>query len=525
VLQQQIGAAREQRRFLAFDMRLRRWCTVHLPKARYLDEPSRLERFVRRAEGLAAVDHPRVLRVLDLDTDGRLPYVVTELARGGTLSTWLRRNTRMPPRMAAQVLGQVVEGIAAIHAAGGVHGTLEPKRICIRADGTVAVTDLGVTDSSDDPAFRAPETRHTPRRTHGPAADLYALGALLYTLVTGLTPEDLFYAEAYEGMLAAVPIPLQPVVLRACAIEPGDRYSDAAELGRALAARASRLPPDDPGPMLIGALPALGDGPQPTVQFDHGLLEVQAVLGTPRGTPVRLEIEPITTLSDDYSEDSVPSLPYVMPNPDRIDPGFRDPFEQLSEDDVPAYVAPEGVEAWKRQVIPSQSRVVVQSDGTLEDRPEPVELADAPRSLWKIGGALGSIVLLGGAALLALTLVVGAATSRVWLVQSQVESAAQGLQVELSLSQSVLTTLVERGADSQALGEAWGAMDDGATADEKGRAAVRLVTLAESEAERLGVEVAELERWRAAVRRWDAAQQARDEARDGVLGWMPGWTD
>ncbi len=514
-LQRQLDVTRDRRRFLAFDMRLRRWCAVHVPKARVLRESTGTARFVRQAETLAALHHPNVLQVLDLDSDGALPFAVTELARGGSLGGWLRHHGRMGPRLACDVTGLVATGLAAVHQAGMVHGTLQPKRVLIHAEGRVVITDLGVSGPSDDLAFVAPEVRNRSRHTQEAAADLYALGALLFTLISGETREELFYAEAYEGLLSGVPTPLRAVILRACSVNPDDRYRDATDFIRGLRGRAARLP-EAVEQALVEPFEALPPDPYPSVTLDRGLKEIVSLLGSPRGQPRRLMAERVSTLGDEPpSEDSLPSLPYRMPNPDRIDPGFRDPFEALSEEDVPAYVAPEGRAAWRQQVnsTPDRPEVMRQPDGTLDDRPKHV--AAGPMLAWRW---VRSAVLLASSITLAVLLVVGAAVWRVAGVQARVGQAGDALVTEVERSPSVLSQLVEAGANEAVLVDAWSAFEDAETPHAQAQAAAGLVRVALEQVDDLEASAIELDRWERSADAWEQAEQARTTFATTPLG-------
>jgi hypothetical protein len=228
-------------------------------------DPATRHRLIE-ARQLARVRHPNVLVVHGAaEHDGRAG-LWTELVRGETLEHRLARVGKIAPREAARIGRDLCSALAAVHAAGLVHGDvkaanvmLEPPSSGAGARERVVLMDFGAAHQSESavagalavagtPLAMAPEVLAGEAAT--PAADLYAVGALLYRLVTGKHAVD---AASLDDLLArhrrgeqprpaalraAMPAPLARAVSRSLARSPGDRFASAGEFARALDAFA-----------------------------------------------------------------------------------------------------------------------------------------------------------------------------------------------------------------------------------------------------------------------------------------------
>ncbi|MEN0061432.1 MAG: protein kinase [Myxococcota bacterium] len=213
---------------LAWDTRLKRWRSIRV--ARPGDEAAS-RRMLAVAQWAAKLEHPALERVIDVGTDGTVVYVVRDRLVG-SVSDHLRRRGGVAPEWALQVVTRCAEGLAWAHPRGIVHGHPRPDVVQFSEDGSAVLTSFGQravlrdtpeTRAGADWAHLAPELRQAwqPDAT----TDVYALGALLYMLLAGKPSADLFYAEAYEGLLSAIPRSLRPLLHRACAFAPTERYT------------------------------------------------------------------------------------------------------------------------------------------------------------------------------------------------------------------------------------------------------------------------------------------------------------
>jgi eukaryotic-like serine/threonine-protein kinase len=226
------------------------------------------QRFLRERRVLAHLSHPNIARVLDAGTtdDGR-PYLVMEYA-GGTRITDHARARDLGPREAARLLLAVADAMAEAHRHGVVHRDLKPANVMVADDGQVKVLDFGIAKLLDEddaatpgvmpmtPAFAAPE--QLLGRPLAPAADVYALGVMLFQLLTQRLPHARegmplpviaagLHAETIEapsvvlgratempeparGRAAALRGDLDAIVLKTLQREPQQRYADAQAL-------------------------------------------------------------------------------------------------------------------------------------------------------------------------------------------------------------------------------------------------------------------------------------------------------
>src|SRR5262249_49771435 len=158
------------------------------------------ERFLREAEAVAGLRHANIVQVHGAgDHDGR-PYFTMEYVEGGSLAQKLR-GTPLPARPAAALLVTLAGAVQVAHQGGIVHRDLKPANVLLTADGTPKITDFGLArrlggDAGltlsgvpvGTPSYMAPEQARGQTRAIGPATDVYALGAILYELLTGRPP-------------------------------------------------------------------------------------------------------------------------------------------------------------------------------------------------------------------------------------------------------------------------------------------------------------------------------------------------
>jgi WD40 repeat protein/tRNA A-37 threonylcarbamoyl transferase component Bud32 len=189
--------------------------------------PEALARFQAEAEAVARLQHPNLVQVYEVgEHDGR-PYFSMEFVDGSDLDARIDGRPQ-PPREAAALIEVVARAVSAVHQKGVVHRDLKPANILLTADGEPKITDFGLAKRLDGagptlsgrvlgtPSYMAPEQARGNASQVGPAADVYALGAMLYELLTGRPP---FRAETpwdtINQVVSEEPVPprrLQPTV-------------------------------------------------------------------------------------------------------------------------------------------------------------------------------------------------------------------------------------------------------------------------------------------------------------------------
>jgi tetratricopeptide (TPR) repeat protein/tRNA A-37 threonylcarbamoyl transferase component Bud32 len=163
--------------------------------------PDQRERFLREAQIVAHLRHPNIVQIFDIGESAGLLYVALELLEGGTLADRID-GTPQPPTAAAPLLVVLAEAIEAAHQEGVIHRDLKPSNILFDGAGTPKVADFGLAKRLDpdeagqtasgqilgSPSYMAPEQADGKTRETTPAADVYALGAILYEMLTGRPP-------------------------------------------------------------------------------------------------------------------------------------------------------------------------------------------------------------------------------------------------------------------------------------------------------------------------------------------------
>ena len=247
--------------------------------------PKDLARFRAEAAALARLQHPNIVQIYDVGESRSRPYFVFEFVAGGSLAQYLQ-GTPQPARPAAQLVDTLARAVHVAHANGVIHRDLKPANILLRneredargeppeewrlasrlASLTPKITDFGLAKCDDGgdgeapglrghtvtgdllgtPNYMAPEQAMVPRQPVGPAADVYALGAIFYELLTGRPP---FTGETplatvmqvltnepvpVTSLQPSVPLDLETICLKCLRKEPRRRYGSALELAEDL---------------------------------------------------------------------------------------------------------------------------------------------------------------------------------------------------------------------------------------------------------------------------------------------------
>ena len=238
-----------------------------LPEGAISDEDKR-RRFALEARAVAALNHPNILTVFDVDADGPQPFIAAELVDGETLRDRLSRGP-VPLPDALNLATQLADGLAHAHDARIVHRDLKPQNVMVKPDGHLKILDFGLgkilapfggTDASTLTTLSGPATTQgtilgtagymSPEQVTGKPvdgrSDQFAFGAVLYELLTGVrafnresTIETISSVLSSEprpvtALAPAVPHVLVAVVERCLAKDPNDRYASTRDLARDL---------------------------------------------------------------------------------------------------------------------------------------------------------------------------------------------------------------------------------------------------------------------------------------------------
>ena len=253
--------------YRAYHPQLDRHVAIKVLRSDLVSDEGFLARFRREARAIAALRHPNIVQVYDLNVQDGVYYMVMELLEGDTLKSRLHdyrmRDERMPMGEVVRIILDVLDGLGYAHDEGVVHRDIKPSNILLTRRGEVVLADFGI-------AQMAGETRHTAsgallgtleyiapeQGLEGQCdgrSDLYSLGIVFYEMLTGRTP---FRADTPLAILLKhlkdplphlrafsprVPEAIEQVVVKALAKDPQERYASAVEMATALNAAVHTL--------------------------------------------------------------------------------------------------------------------------------------------------------------------------------------------------------------------------------------------------------------------------------------------
>jgi eukaryotic-like serine/threonine-protein kinase len=240
--------------YQAVQLRLNRPCALKMILAGAHASPENSVRFLAEAETLAKLQHPNVVQIHHVGEAGGLPFFELEYVDGGSLDRRLD-GTPWPARRAAALVESLATGVAEAHRLGIIHRDLKPGNVLLAADGTPKVTDFGLAKSLNlesgltrtgsvmgSPSYMAPEQAEGRSKAAGTLADVYALGAILYELLTGRPPfKAVTILETLEQVKAMEPVPpsrlvpgverdVETIALKCLQKDSTKRYGSAAAL-------------------------------------------------------------------------------------------------------------------------------------------------------------------------------------------------------------------------------------------------------------------------------------------------------
>lgn len=345
---EQLGEGGMATVFKAYDTRLERNVALKVIRSNQVQDELFLKRFEREAKALAQLSHPNIVKVLDYGDFNGQPYLVMEYISGGTLKQKL--GTPMTPQQAARILAPMAHALGYAHQHKIVHRDVKPANILLTDSGEPMLSDFGIAkmlERQDNieltgagvgigtPEYMAPEQGLGSKIDH--RADVYALGIVLFELVTGRkpfqadTPMAVVVKQINEPLprprelISSLPDAVEKIIFKALQKRPEDRFQDMESFASAMESlEAPQISTDS-----TNALPSSGstrvyspqEEPMPSVvyNFPTPAPSVSAPVSNP--TPVQPQYQaPV------YRQAAAPypSTPYqqavLAPKPQKISP-------------------------------------------------------------------------------------------------------------------------------------------------------------------------------------------------------------
>ena len=264
-----IGSGGMANVFLAHDLILDRDVAIKILRFDFQNDQTAIRRFQREALAATEMVHPNIVGVYDVDEESGMQYLVMEYVKGMDLKRYIQTRSPIPYGKIVDIMEQILSAVSLAHAHGIIHRDLKPQNILMDQAGVVKIADFGIAIALSETSLTQTNSMlgsvHylSPEQARGSMAtkqsDIYALGIILYEMITGSVPFDgesavtialkHFQDEmpSVKGFDPEVPQALENIVMHATAKEPADRYKTAEEMATDLstalsAERANELP-------------------------------------------------------------------------------------------------------------------------------------------------------------------------------------------------------------------------------------------------------------------------------------------
>lgn len=244
----ELGRGAQSVVYLAFDPQLQREVAI---KTLYFSksDAKRNQALLAEARAVSNLKHPNIVPIYDAGEQDGDPFLVFEYVDGPNLAELIKRDERLSPELAADIMRQVLDALAKAHAAGIIHRDLKPSNILMDSSGLPRVMDFGIATRLGDqaknesgltgtPAYMSPE--YIDKQQVSDKLDVYAAGLVLLEMITGtrVVSGESLPQIAYQIAHKEVVIPpdsgiddsLSAIILKACAKKPQDRLPSAAQM-------------------------------------------------------------------------------------------------------------------------------------------------------------------------------------------------------------------------------------------------------------------------------------------------------
>ncbi len=305
--------------YRGFDVRLDVERAIKVLSPEMSARPSIRQRFEVEARTMAKLQHPNIVSVQDVGVEGDRVYMVMELVEGGSLMDRLDAGGPLSPVAACHAVEAILAALSVAHARGVVHRDIKPHNVLVTSAGVCKVTDFGIARvaEGDHPdtrtgtamgtwAYMAPEQRSSAKHVDG-RADLYAVAATFYVLLTLREPYDLYAVEQHDEIFDGLPAQIVGVLKRAIRFKPEDRYPTAPEMLEAVRQARYALEPGAP----LGEKPARVESAEAIGGGLHGFGEALGVVSHTAVPARRITSETFAAIADEPTADEPRSGPAV----------------------------------------------------------------------------------------------------------------------------------------------------------------------------------------------------------------------
>jgi len=242
--------------FEATDLQTGKKVAVKMLKETNSQDTSAIKRFVTESKAIAMLNHPNIVKIYDISVKGENKYIVMELIKGITLKEYITQKGKLDWRETAIFVEQILSALDHAHNQGVIHRDIKPQNIMLLEGGIVKVTDFGIAkipkgetltmaDKAIGTVYYLSPEQATSKKIDN-RADIYAVGIMMYQMVTGKlpfvaeSPIAVIYKQLNEEavrpsrIVPTIPIGFEQIIMTAIEKNPDDRYGTAAQMLRQL---------------------------------------------------------------------------------------------------------------------------------------------------------------------------------------------------------------------------------------------------------------------------------------------------